>query len=363
MSKFTQSSLFQRAASLLPLPNHTTLRLSSSSLELGTFHLRMEVGTNEMQQRLGLSGGPDGATKNVFWPKRFRHLVREVKVHVPTGLTFFDSRLIVQSGQIYEEAHSSTLQNRVGTPPGKVRKKYEAGEYLVVPTIHAYWHWAVEWLPQVLGLMEINKDITILTTSRQPSYVRQGLELVGVQVEYLDQVWVEVNNLWIVDKAFFGHIHKDDAVRTRAFGLEIAKKADPKATLLPKVYVSRQGFSRPMANEPELENWLKSEGFTIFRANDLESLADQARLFTSAQILIGPTGSSLSNVVFMHTGTRAIELSVWHQNWPECESLSACSGVLHEKITLKASKSMPYGDGWDAILKLKASLNLDSQEN
>ena len=318
--------------------------------------MAMKLQTSGFHQRITVNDVPEMNQRSLYWPPRFRHLIKDVKVHTPTGLTFFEGRLINQSGQIFEEAHSSALQNRVGRPPDRVRTKFANEEYFVVPTIHAYWHWAVEWLPRVLGMKAISSDVTVLTTFRQPSYVKQGLELAGVSVEYVDKVWINVDSLWIVDKAFFGFIHPDDSSNLREFCKTIASNFESTATLPSKVYVSRKGFARSMSNETELEEWLESVGFAIFRVNEMASLQEQARLFSSAELLVGPTGSSLSNVVFMPPGSKAIELAVWLNNWPECESLSASSGVAHEKVLLKATRSAPYGDGREAIRRLKEIL-------
>jgi capsular polysaccharide biosynthesis protein len=193
----------------------------------------------------------------------------------------------------------------------------------------------------------------VLTTSGQPDYVKQGLDLTEVQVEYVDKIWIEVDRLWIVDKAFFGLMHTEDVYNVRTFCKGLVEKSEFTTTSTPKVYVSRRGFARSMANEAELEDWLESIGFTIFRVSEMADLRQQARLFSSAKVLIGSTGSSFSNVVFMDPGSQAIELSVALQNWPECKSLCLSAGISHHKILLNASMRTPYGDGKEAIQKLK----------
>jgi hypothetical protein len=60
--------------------------------------------------------------------------------------------------------------------------------------------------------------------------------------------------------------------------------------------------------EPKLEEYLESQGFEIFRYNSVESLEDQVRLFASAELVMGATGTGLVNVLFMNDKQNVIEL-------------------------------------------------------
>lgn len=60
--------------------------------------------------------------------------------------------------------------------------------------------------------------------------------------------------------------------------------------------------------EPELEEYLGSQGFEIFRFGSVESLEEQVRLFASAELVMGATGTGLVNVLFMNDKQNVIEL-------------------------------------------------------
>ncbi len=81
-----------------------------------------------------------------------------------------------------------------------------------------------------------------------------------------------------------------------------------------KIYVSRfglnqtgRGASRIMVNEGELIARLQGMGFEIVEPENL-SVRDQIMVFSSASIIVGPSGSGLFNVMFCHPGTKVIDI-------------------------------------------------------
>ena len=76
------------------------------------------------------------------------------------------------------------------------------------------------------------------------------------------------------------------------------------------IYVSRlsqSGSSRAMLNEAELIKRLKAMGFQIVNPEEL-SVREQIRVFSSASMVVGPSGSGMFNVVFCHPGTKVIDI-------------------------------------------------------
>lgn len=63
-------------------------------------------------------------------------------------------------------------------------------------------------------------------------------------------------------------------------------------------------------SEPELEAYLRTKGFEIVKSSELGRIEDQVRLFNSASVLLGATGTGLTNLLFMQDGSTVIELRV-----------------------------------------------------
>lgn len=79
-----------------------------------------------------------------------------------------------------------------------------------------------------------------------------------------------------------------------------------------RIYVSRvlhsqNNSSRVLLNEPELIDRLVELDFRIITPEKL-SVAEQIREFSSAEMVVGPSGSGMFNTVFCHPGTKVIDL-------------------------------------------------------
>jgi capsular polysaccharide biosynthesis protein len=80
-----------------------------------------------------------------------------------------------------------------------------------------------------------------------------------------------------------------------------------------RIYVSRVqhsqngGSERIMQNEPELVQRLANLGFRIVEPESL-TVPEQIMAFSSAEMVVGPSGSGMFNVVFCHPRTKIIDI-------------------------------------------------------
>jgi capsular polysaccharide biosynthesis protein len=97
----------------------------------------------------------------------------------------------------------------------------------------------------------------------------------------------------------------DLLARTRARILAAAPAARASGR---RLYFSRRGHSmRVMINESALEMALKARGFEIVRPERLGA-ADQVRMMREAEVVVGPTGAAMTNVLFASSGARIVEI-------------------------------------------------------
>lgn len=75
-----------------------------------------------------------------------------------------------------------------------------------------------------------------------------------------------------------------------------------------RLYISRAGAQRgrPVANEREIEAILGSRGFETVRLEELR-VREQAKLFASAEVVVGPHGAGFTNLVFCPPGAKIVE--------------------------------------------------------
>jgi capsular polysaccharide biosynthesis protein len=110
--------------------------------------------------------------------------------------------------------------------------------------------------------------------------------------------------------------------------------------------------------EVALERYLESRGFEIVKESALGSIEEQVRLMKSASVIVGVTGTGLTNVLFMNSENTVIELKteiLWstgdHDANNHYNYLSYAKG--HRYISLDVSNKQ----GSTAISKLERLFN------
>jgi Glycosyltransferase 61 len=92
---------------------------------------------------------------------------------------------------------------------------------------------------------------------------------------------------------------------------------------------SNAAQTRVMRNESEVIEALESHGFEIVEPSRLSAI-EQIRLFSSASIVVGPSGSAMFNVVFCHPGTKLVDIES-EPHW------------IHAHMCLFGSLGLDYG--------------------
>lgn len=75
-----------------------------------------------------------------------------------------------------------------------------------------------------------------------------------------------------------------------------------------KIFISRRGTARNIANQNQIEDTLRENGFAIINPASMDFI-DQIKSFKNAKIIIGVMGAGMTNIVFANSGARIINLS------------------------------------------------------
>ncbi|KQW61017.1 glycosyltransferase family 61 protein [Ensifer sp. Root127] len=75
-----------------------------------------------------------------------------------------------------------------------------------------------------------------------------------------------------------------------------------------KIFVSRRGANRTLANEDVIERELAVRGFEIVHPGSM-TFEEQIRAFLNANIVVGVMGAGLTNMVFAQTGAKIVNLA------------------------------------------------------
>jgi hypothetical protein len=97
-----------------------------------------------------------------------------------------------------------------------------------------------------------------------------------------------------------------------------------------RLYVPRRGGTRAISNEADVENVLKAHGF---EAVDFRKGIDDRTLFAEAEIVAGPHGAGLANIVFCQPGAKLIELIPSNHVYPFYYSAACAAGVEYWGLT------------------------------
>lgn len=162
-----------------------------------------------------------------------------------------------------------------------------------------YYHWLMEALTrlQTLGRVE---PVPLLIDPDSPPYVRESLALLGYGPDRISE-WratrARVDRLLIPSlRGGVGHPSPDACRWLSTRLLEAVGGRDPNAPR--RIYVSRaDARRRRVVNEDAVMALLEPLGFVRVEIGRM-AFADQVRLFSQAEIITGPHGAGLTNLIF-----------------------------------------------------------------
>lgn len=185
-----------------------------------------------------------------------------------------------------------------------------------------YYHWLFECLPRAIAVINCGQfdGIPLLVDAGLP---RQCLDALNVLAGSRKIILVPRCIAYKVDELIFpsviSHMHDNYGSHSSAADILIAPEAIRmlrKAYLTVeqcvgkrKIYISRKGANyRRLLNESRIIHALKKRGFEEVYPETL-SFQEQVELFSSAEIIVGPTGAGMSNIVFAPAGCKVIVLA------------------------------------------------------
>lgn len=86
--------------------------------------------------------------------------------------------------------------------------------------------------------------------------------------------------------------------------------ADEEAGRSTRLYLRRTAKSRQMSNAAEVEALLQEQGFQIVEPETL-TFAEQVRLFSNAEVIVGQGGAAFGNIIFAPKECHVVILTTW----------------------------------------------------
>lgn len=195
-------------------------------------------------------------------------------------------------------------------PSLPVRTTQPTGFLLTTPFHHNYFHWIVDILPRLalLDRVGIDPEVPIVVGPRLPSFAQQTLERCrrGRPILQLEPGVHRFERLFVPTRmSWEGDASPEVLDYWRKVGLAPPHGAAAGGR---RLYVSRSDAPfRQVVNEQDVIAALSAQGFETVVPSGL-SVAEQAKLFSSADIIAGAHGAAFANLVFARPGTCLVEV-------------------------------------------------------
>ena len=174
-------------------------------------------------------------------------------------------------------------------------------------------HWLLDCVPQVVVLMSIAPDATVLLPGPLKPFHRWTLRELGLREEQL----VEWDGSPVTGERLlaFESDGRTGGGRPLSALVELRKRlraasSAPPAPGARRIYVSRRDARRRrqwVRNEAEIEALFHGRGFEVLSMAECP-LDEQARIFREAGMVAGISGAGLTNLIFSPPGTQVIVL-------------------------------------------------------
>lgn len=190
------------------------------------------------------------------------------------------------------------------------------GNCAVIGTAGAniYYHWMMDVLPR-LGI--ISKQVSLseidyfITEFNAYTFQVQTFEILNIPLKKIiasNDNWnfhIEAEQLWVPSLA--GPLDQPTAYQVE-YLRELFKEYICESGGNRRLYISRRKEGRrTIVNEDSIIAELKKRGFDIVVCEEL-TVKEQVKLFSEAQIIIGPHGSAFTNLVFCKPGTKVLDI-------------------------------------------------------
>ena len=230
---------------------------------------------------------------------------------------------------------------------------------------HSYAHWILDVLPRILVAqgMDVLKSLPVLITAPLTNWQLDMLRALGIDPACLSVV---EGDLPLRCERLVVPIMSRELYFHPSAVLLLRKALDASGLLSPsppwrRLYVRRRSSFRLLRNDEEVASALASLGFEEVYPERL-TLAQQARLFSEAAIVVGSEGAALTNALFMRPGTALVGLGPATNNGPYYAVLSALLGLNYACVVGPSAPSpnITY-IGWDfevALSDLDKALDL-----
>ena len=221
---------------------------------------------------------------------------KNVKVDILTGLVVLDAGFVVDS--TLAKWQKVIFRGGIGSAIKRTKcARFQLhGSYMVLPHSPFYYHTVVDDLPNLIRIRDYKSDCRNVVV--HPLAPQWAIEL----LEYFDFTVTKLDKKAAIIEDFFSVSAPRTVVQKNLELLRRSIETNPSKILV----VSRKGA-------PRSDNLIESAIVSQFPDSELVdpgdfSIAEQIHLFSEANLVIGLHGGALTNVVWMDTSGKLVEV-------------------------------------------------------
>jgi hypothetical protein len=244
------------------------------------------------------------------FPKRYCYKLNDAIVDPRTGLIYDSSGLLIAESSAWD---FQRLLSEIPKPSIRIPKQKLKGTFTFLPCIHNYYHWLIEDLPPFLNSNCVAKDAKVIVGDYDFRPIKNFIE------QYIDHRFIQIDSPIRIEKLVFtakiaglgnplgvaNTPHPYDIKLLREYFKDhFARENEEKNKM---IYLSRsRAARRSMSGELKLEQALIDIGFEVFHGDI--GFFEQINLFSKAKFIIGAQGAAMSNLAWVPSQTKVIEL-------------------------------------------------------
>jgi hypothetical protein len=193
-----------------------------------------------------------------------------------------------------------------------------------------YYHWLLEFLPRLApvidpetpGFLSEWRNAQIIVPPRLQPWMRETMRALGLpEGSRYESTGEQLQCHRLLFCSRLGRPMNTPRWAIEWLRSRFLKNVPAKIARRKRLFVSRRNAAkRRLVNEQEIEAVLHAEGFETVVLEGM-SVAEQARVFAEAEIIVAPHGAGLANVVFARNA-RVIEIFEPSWVWPTFCALS-----------------------------------------
>jgi hypothetical protein len=229
------------------------------------------------------------------------------------------SGIAIISDFIYLDNYLFNFEDKIGNDVRYTKRLFKRDQIIIDEAISlstygidGYYHWLYDVLPKLLHLLKhtcLSYKLKIIINGKKLSFKEDAFELLDLKSNliYISESRKDllVKNCIIPD---FVHPVGVPSIATLQLLRNSFKIIDgKKSPVIKRIYVGRKAKRRNISNENHLITMLSHLGFRHYYLENMP-FGDQVNLFKYAEIIVGPHGAGLSNIVFSEVHFKLIEL-------------------------------------------------------